>query len=261
MNISLFQLDAFAEGPFGGNPAAVCPLEEWLEDHVMQAIAMENNLSETAFIVGSNGAYNLRWFTPAVEVDLCGHATLASAHVVLEILEPDAGKVIFETRSGRLTVNRDGDQLSMDFPSQPGKPCDELPGLADALGAKIIDSVSSVDLLVRVENAETVRNLVPDIRFIQENVQQRGLIVTAKGDDDCDFVSRFFAPAAGIDEDPVTGSAHCVSVPYWSGLLDKKELVARQVSSRGGLLTCEDRGNRVILKGRTILFLKGEITI
>jgi len=261
MKIPLYQVDAFAEKPFAGNPAAICPLDDWLEDDLMQSIAVENNLSETAFLVGGDGTYDLRWFTPAHEVDLCGHATLASAHVVFNTLEPDCDEVRFSTRSGDLFVKRDGGKLTMSFPAIENQPVATPAGLAEAIGAEIEQTLTSPqDLMVVVDSAETVKNLQPDFAFIAGEIRERGLIVTAPGDD-CDFVSRFFAPQAGIKEDPVTGSAHCQLVPYWSARLGKKNLLARQLSARGGTLTCEDASGRVMLGGKTIPFLEGTITL
>lgn len=261
MRIPLYQIDAFAERPFGGNPAAVCPLAGWLEDHVMQSIAIENNLSETAFLVGGDGAYDLRWFTPGCEVDLCGHATLGAAHVVLNTLEPGRQEVRFSTRSGDLFVERTGQRLLMDFPAIENQPVQTPDGLATALGVEIEQTLTSIqDLMVVVADSQAVQNLDPDYHFIATQIKERGLIVTAKGDD-CDFVSRFFAPGAGINEDPVTGSAHCQLVPYWSERLAKKSILAKQLSRRGGTLYCEDAGGRVMLGGKTISFLEGMITI
>jgi len=259
--IPLYQVDAFAERPFSGNPAAICPLDDWLGADVMQSIALENNLSETAFLVGGDGAYDLRWFTPTCEMDLCGHATLASAHVVFNALEIDCKEVCFSTRSGDLIVKRDGERLLMSFPAIENQPIEPIIGLAEAIGVEIEQTLTSTQYqMVVLGNAEMVEKLQPDIGFIAANVHKGELIVTAPGDD-CDFVSRFFAPGAGIDEDPVTGSAHCQLVPYWSGRLGKKTLLARQLSARGGTLYCEDAGGRVMLGGRTIHFLEGTITI
>lgn len=261
MKLPLYQVDAFAEKPFAGNPAAICPLDDWLDDDVMQSIAIENNLSETAFLVGGNGAYDLRWFTPAQEVDLCGHATMASAHVVLNTLEPDCDEVRFSTRSGDLFVRRDGEKLLMDFPAIASQPVATPEGLAEALGAEIEQTfTSSQDMMAVFADAETIRNLKPASDFLKVEIRERALIVTAPGDD-CDFVSRFFAPKEGIREDPVTGSAHCQLVPYWSKRLGKKTLLARQLSARGGTLYCEDADSRVMLAGRTVPFLEGMITI
>ncbi len=261
MKLPIYQVDAFAEKPFGGNPAAICPLDEWLSDEMMQSIAIENNLSETAFLVGGEGAYDLRWFTPAHEVNLCGHATMATAHVVFNNLEPGSRDVRFSTRSGEFFVKQDGDKLFMSFPSIENQPTVASEGLLDALGVQIEETMtSSQDLMTVVTHADGVVNLDPDYDFIARNVRERGLIVTAPGDD-CDFVSRFFAPQAGIKEDPVTGSAHCQLVPYWSKRLGKTKLLARQVSARGGTLYCENASDRVLLGGKTIPFLEGTITI
>ncbi len=261
MKLPIYQVDAFAEKPFGGNPAAICPLDEWLSDEMMQSIAIENNLSETAFLVGGEGAYDLRWFTPAHEVNLCGHATMATAHVVFNNLEPGSRDVRFSTRSGEFFVKQDGDKLFMSFPSIENQPTVAPEGLVDALGVQIEETMtSSQDLMTVVTHADGVVNLDPDYDFIARNVRERGLIVTAPGDD-CDFVSRFFAPQAGIKEDPVTGSAHCQLVPYWSKRLGKTKLLARQVSARGGTLYCENASDRVLLGGKTIPFLEGTITI
>ncbi len=260
MKLPLFQVDAFTDKVFAGNPAAICPLEEWLSDELMQAIAAENNLSETAFFVGREGRYHLRWFTPACEVDLCGHATLATSFLILNRLEPELDAVTFETRSGALTVTRDGDGLAMDFPARPPVAGEPTPGLAVAIGGAPKEFLTSLedDLVVYGSVAE-VRDLKPDMGALAR-LDRRGTIVTAPGED-CDFVSRFFAPGHGIPEDPVTGSAHCVLVPYWAERLGKTDLVARQVSARGGLLTCRAMGERVRLAGRAVLYLEGEITV
>jgi len=264
MQIPLYQVDAFADRPFTGNPAAICPLDAWLDDGVMQSIALENNLSETAFLVGGDGVYDLRWFTPVNEVNLCGHATLASAYVVFTTLEPDCTDVRFSTRSGDLMVRRDGDRLTMSFPAIENQPIATPAGLADAIGAEIEQALTShQDMIALVANAETVRTLQPDFSCIAKNVSERGLIVTAPGNenDDFDFVSRFFAPAAGIDEDPVTGSAHCQLAPYWAGRLGKEALIARQLSPRGGTVYCRLDGERVMLSGTAIPYLQGTISI
>ncbi len=261
MELPLYQVDAFANGPFSGNPAAICPLTAWLDDDIMQSIAIENNLSETAFLVGGHGAYDLRWFTPAHEVDLCGHATLASAYTVFNQLEPECRNVCFSTRSGDLFVTRDGDLLTMNFPVIDNQPIPTPDGLAAAIGADISQTLTSQqDMIAVVGDAETVRTLDPDYDFIAAQVKERGLIVTAPGDD-CDFVSRFFAPAAGIKEDPVTGSAHCQLVPYWAKVLGKETLLARQLSARGGTVHCGLEGDRVMLSGKAIPYLQGTISI
>ncbi len=264
MELPLYQIDAFAERPFTGNPAAICPLDDWLGDDVMQSIAMENNLSETAFLVGGEGVYELRWFTPVHEVNLCGHATLASAHVVFNTLEPGCADVRFSTRSGDLFVTREGDHLRMNFPAIDNQPVATPEGLADALGFEIEQTLTSIqDMIAVVADAESVVNMEPDFAFIAAHVQDRGLIVTALGDraSGYDFVSRFFAPAAGIDEDPVTGSAHCQLVPYWADRLGKTTFVARQMSARGGIVHCDLEGERVNLAGKAIPYLRGTISI
>jgi predicted PhzF superfamily epimerase YddE/YHI9 len=259
MKIPLYQVDAFASKPFTGNPAAICPLETWLPDEVMQSIAMENNLAETAFFVPSGDAYHLRWFTPAVEVDLCGHATLASAWVLWERLGYTQQQIAFDTRSGRLNVSRDGDLLALDFPSRPAGPCDVHPGLKAALGGSPVEVLAARDYLVVYASEEEVRNLRPNLNGLMD-VDRFAVIVTAKGDE-ADFVSRFFAPAQGVPEDPVTGSAHCTLIPYWSAKLDKKQLRAKQISPRGGDLFCEDRGERVRIAGHGVIVLEGHFQI
>ncbi len=260
MTLRLFQIDAFTDTVFSGNPAAVCPLDEWLPDGTLQAIAAENNLSETAFFVGGGGRYDLRWFTPVCEVELCGHATLATAFLILTRLEPDRDAVTFVTRSGELTVSRDGEGLAMDFPALPAAATAPDSGLAAALGGAPKEFLSSrEDELVVFGSAAEIRNLRPDMGALAK-IDRRGIIVTAPGED-CDFVSRFFAPSHGIPEDPVTGSAHCVLVPYWADRLGKSDLTARQVSARGGRLTCRAMGERVRLAGHAVLYLEGEISI
>ncbi len=259
MKIPLYQIDAFTGRLFGGNPAAVCPLEDWLDDAAMQAIALENNLSETAFFVENGDHYGLRWFTPAHEVDLCGHATLATAFVLFNELDAGGDAVEFETRSGRLTVHREGDRLAMDFPADPPQPCAAADDLVAALGAAPSEVLAGVDHIAVYPSEADIRGLEPDFARLNR-LDRRGVIVTAKGDE-ADFVSRFFAPKAGIPEDPVTGSAHCELVPYWSKRLEKKRLVAHQVSARGGELWCEDRGERVIIAGCAVKYLEGIIQL
>ncbi|MBM3746206.1 MAG: PhzF family phenazine biosynthesis protein [Acidobacteria bacterium] len=255
--IPLYQIDAFAGRLFAGNPAAVCPLEEWLSDEVMQAIGAENNLSETAFLVRRGEGYDLRWFTPEVEVDLCGHATLASAFVVFQYLEPERSEVRFQTRSGQLVVRREDDLLVMDFPSREPARCAMNPALAEALGAAPVELWESRDYMALYETEEQVRGLRPNMNALAR-VGHFAVIVTAPGRE-ADFVSRFFAPAGGIAEDPVTGSAHCTLVPYWARRLGKTRLHARQVSARGGELCCEHRGERVTIAGRAVRYLEGAI--
>ncbi len=262
MRIPLYQVDAFTDRAFSGNPAAVCPLERWLPPETMQAIAAENNLSETAFFVlRKEDDYALRWFTPAVEVDLCGHATLASAKIVFEHLQPGLERVRFQTKSGELSVAKKGELLELDFPSLPGVPCPVSQALVDALGAPPREAHRSRSMWLAVYESEAeVRELAPDFARMT-SLDLLGVIATAPGlkRDGVDFVSRFFAPKAGVPEDPVTGSAHCVLVPYWSERLKKKKLHALQVSRRGGELWCEDRPGRVGIAGKAVLVLEGEL--
>jgi PhzF family phenazine biosynthesis protein len=259
MIVPLYQVDAFTSRLFAGNPAAVCPLESWLPDGAMQSIALENNLSETAFFVRHGEVYDLRWFTPACEVGLCGHATLASAFVIFEYLDPEAKLVRFQTRSGELRVRRNGELLTMDFPAQPAKPCDPSPALGAALGKPFRELSAARDYLAVYESESDVRALKPDMRALA-GLDRFAVIVTAPGKD-ADFVSRFFAPAHGVDEDPVTGSAHCTLTPYWAARLGKTKLHARQVSARGGELWCELAGDRVFLSGRAVRYLEGTISV
>jgi len=260
MNLPIFQVDAFSSELYKGNPAAVVPLQEWLSDEHMQAIAAENNLSETAFFVREGESYRLRWFTPTVEVDLCGHATLAAAHVLFEELGYQEDEVVFKTRSGLLTVKKEGAFLTMNFPADEMPKVEASSVLFKALGIpKTTDTFKTDDYMVVLNSEEEVANLDPNIRMLSE-VDARGIIVTAPGDE-VDFVSRFFAPQAGVDEDPVTGSAHTKSTPYWSKRLDKNELKARQISKRGGDLICRMQGDRVEILGEAVTYLKGEIII
>lgn len=259
MRIPIWQVDAFAGRVFGGNPAAVCHLESWIDDGLLQSIAAENNLSETAFLVGGSGRYRIRWFTPTKEVDLCGHATLASGHVIFEKLEPGRLNAVFDSRSGPLTVAREGDLLALDFPARPAEPVDPPPELMQGLGGRPREVLAAGDYLVVYGGEDEVRGLSPDYESLME-LDLRGVIVTAPGHD-VDFVSRFFAPGYGIPEDPVTGSAHCTLVPYWSKRLGKKTLHSLQVSERVGELYCEDRGERVKIAGRVALYLEGSIFV
>jgi len=260
MKIPFYQVDAFTDHVFGGNPAAVCLLDQWPEDETMQAIAAENNLSETAFLVGSGADYDLRWFTPALEIDLCGHATLASAYVIFTFLEPDLPTVRFQTASGELRVGRDADLLVMDFPARPADPAGSVAGLAEALGAAPAEVYGARDIMAVFATEAEVRTMAPNFAALERIKDAFAVIVTAPGEE-VDFVSRFFAPNAGIPEDPVTGSAHCTLVPYWSTRLAKRKLHALQVSARGGELFCEDRGERVSLAGRAVLFAQGELAL
>lgn len=253
--IPLYQLDAFTDRPFGGNPAAVCPLDAWLPDDVMQSIALENNLSETAFYVPEGDGFRLRWFTPAIEVDLCGHATLATASLILEKLQPDRPSVTFETRSGTLTVRREGDLLEMNFPALPAKEIAMPEGLIDAIGVAPVKFLRAVKNMAVLKSEAEVRAVSPDFDYIKK-MQGMGLIITAPGDGS-DCASRYFAPHAGINEDPVTGSAHCTIVPYWAERLGKVEIHARQVSSRSGDLYCRLDGDRVLMAGKARLVVEG----
>ena len=260
MRLPIFQVDAFADRPFAGNPAAVVPLERWPDDATLQAIAAENNLAETAFFAPEGGSFRLRWFTPAVEVDLCGHATLATAWVLWNRLGATEPRLAFATRSGTLTVTRDGERLALDFPTWPAVPVAAPARLAAALGATPAETLKAADLLCVFASAADVAALKPDFRALAA-IDTRGVICTAPGEGEADFVSRFFAPRAGIDEDPVTGSAHCTLIPYWARRLGKATLVARQISKRGGTLWCEDRGDRVVIAGRAASYLEGWIEI
>jgi len=259
MQIPIYQVDAFSSRVFSGNPAAVCPLERWLPDDQLQAIAAENNLSETAFFVRNGNRYDLRWMTPATEVDLCGHATLASAFVIFEYLDPTRPSVVFDTRSGELEVARKNQLLCMDFPARPPQPVDAHPNVVRGLGAEPVEILGSRDYLVVYRTEEEVRRLQPDMTLLAD-MDRFAIIATARGRE-ADFVSRFFAPAQGVPEDPVTGSAHCTLAPYWAAKLGKKELYAQQVSRRGGELWCEDLGDRVSIAGHAVLYMQGRIHI
>ena len=261
MKIPIYQVDAFASEVFSGNPAAVCMLDKWIDDRRLQAIAAENNLSETAFLVRTGNGFDLRWFTPVTEVALCGHATLASAFVLFACLNWPADIVRFQTRmSGELAVTQCNDLLEMDFPARPSSAQTPPAGLMEALGiasGRVFGSTE--DLMVVLDGENAVRDVQPDFSALNQ-VDCRGVIITARGDRS-DFVSRFFAPQVGIPEDPVTGSAHCVLIPYWAGVLGKDVLHAFQVSKRGGELFCTNAGERVRISGRAALYLEGEITI
>jgi PhzF family phenazine biosynthesis protein len=261
MRSPIFQLDAFATERFRGNPAAVMPLAVFPPDTVLQAIAAENNLSETAFLVGGDGEYRLRWFTPTVEVPLCGHATLASAAVVLEKLEPNRRSVTFQTLSGPLTVKRSGAGYAMDFPARPTAPALTPAALVQALGTEPREvRADPVNYLVVLESEAAVRALAPEIAGIAR-LDRLGVIVTAQGASAYDCVSRYFTPARGVPEDPVTGSAHCALAPFWSERLGKPVLRAYQASRRGGELTCRVRGERVELEGSCVFYLEGQADI
>jgi len=259
MDIRFYQIDAFSDRVFGGNPAGVCFLDVWVEDAILKSIAAENNLPETAFLVRSGNHYELRWFTPEVEIDLCGHGTLASAFAVFKYIAPDAARVEFQTKSGPLSVERQEDLLVMDFPARPPQPCQPPGGLDEILGVPDVVAPRARDLMVVYETEEQIRGLRPDLQKLA-SLDCFGVIVTAAGSTS-DFVSRFFAPAAGIPEDPVTGSAHCTLIPYWSERLGKKEMSALQLSERGGELFCLDKGERVAIGGKAVTYLSGTIRI
>jgi PhzF family phenazine biosynthesis protein len=261
MTIPIYQADAFTNKLFGGNPAAVCPLQEWLPDEAMQKTAAENNLAETAFFVENDEGYFLRWFTPELEIDLCGHATLASAHIIFTELGFTGDVIRFETvKAGVLNVTKNADRYTLDFPSRPPYPCETPEGLVEALGnKKPIKVLRSRDYFLEYESEDDIINIQPD-HFALAKIDAIGVIVTAPGKD-VDFVSRFFAPAAGVPEDPVTGSAHCNLIPYWAQKLGKNQLHAYQVSARKGELWCELKGDRVLMSGNAVTYLKGEIYV
>jgi PhzF family phenazine biosynthesis protein len=255
----IFQVDAFAARRFRGNPAAVVLLGSYPPDDVLQAVAAENNLAETAFLVPEGDGYQIRWFTPAVEVPLCGHATLASAAVVMEQLQPGRTGVVFHSRSGPLPVARAGDGYIMDFPARPSELVDPPEGLAAALGTVPAEVVAdSRNYLALLRSAAAVRELAPDIAAVAR-LGRAGVIVTAAGDAPYDFTSRYFAPAKGIPEDPVTGAAHCMLAPFWARRLGKTEFLAYQASQRGGEVRCGVAGDRVTLAGSCVFYLRGEI--
>lgn len=267
MKLTIYQVDAFTNKLFGGNPAAVIPLENWLDDELMQKIALENNLSETVFFVPTNNSghsavdFDIRWFTPELEINLCGHATLASACVIFKLLDFKKPTIVFNSKSGRLTVEKRADVLVMDFPSwKPEKLDDFSPELPRALnGVEILGIYKHRDILVELKNEDAVKNCKPDFTLLKEIGEK--IIITAKGSQNVDFVSRFFAPVAGIDEDPVTGSAHSQLIPFWAEKLGKKKMFAKQLSRRGGDLWCGLWGDRVTIAGQCVFYMKGEIQI
>jgi PhzF family phenazine biosynthesis protein len=262
MKIPLYVVDAFAERPFNGNPAAICLLDAWLPEATMQAIAAEMNLSETAFLTLTEQGWHIRWFTPTLEVDLVGHATLAAAFVVFERLTPQSTELRFTSRSGKLIVRRDGALLAMDLPARVPAPCPPPEGLIDGLGAAPLETLAAQHYLAVFADETAVRALAPRMERLAA-LDRAAVIVTAPvgADGSGDFVSRFFAPANGVPEDPVSGVAHCTLVPFWSRRLDKSRLVGRQVSRRGGILICEDRGQRVIISGPAVLVFEGTLKI
>ena len=260
MLIPFYQVDAFTDRLFGGNPAGVCPLDSWLPDDIMQKIAMENNVSETAFFVRKDNGFHIRWFTPKVEVNLCGHATLASAHVIFQYLDFSGTTVSFESRSGILNVNREGDLLVLDFPANNPVRTALPDDIVKALNITPVQCFrGKEDYLLLYKSQKEIESLTPDFRHL-EKVDARAVIVTAPAEK-VDFVSRFFGPRVGVDEDPVTGSAHTVLIPFWAEKLGKTEMKALQLSRRGGTLFCRLRGDRVDIGGNAVTFIKGEISL
>ncbi len=266
MKLDIYQIDAFTKQVFGGNPAAICPLESWLDADLMQKIALENNLSETAFFVKKDDVYEIRWFTPTYEIDLCGHATLASAFVIFNCLKLETENIEFHSyKSGKLSVEKNGDILTLDFPVRLVSPIEAPEALFEAIGGRPKEVFKARDYFLVYENEQQVLDLKPDFSALQKigstlDIAAHGVIVTAPGDSS-DFVSRFFAPEVGVFEDPVTGSSHCNLIPFWAERLGKTELFARQISSRGGELFCELKSNRVKIGGNAVLYLKGEIYV
>lgn len=262
MKLDIYQVDAFTNKAFGGNPAAIVPLESWLPDETMLDIAAENNLAETAFFVRRGDQYDIRWFTPKVEINLCGHATLGSAYVLFNELGYAGNTIHFVShKSGELGVTRDGERFALDFPAHSVTQIEQSDELANAVGAvplKVWETQGNM-IMLRLESETQVRELAPDMNAIAQ-LPYDEIIVTAEGDT-CDFASRMFAPRIGIPEDPVTGAIHCSLIPYWAEELGKKELFGRQVSARGGELFCEHRGDRVTIGGEAVLYLKGEIYV
>ncbi len=259
MKIPIYQIDAFTSQAFGGNPAAVCPLENWIEDGLMQKIASENNLSETAFFVKSGAGYDIRWFTPRMEINLAGHPTLASAFVLYNYLNYRGSSIVFSSKSGELVVNREGDLIKMNFPSTPPMPGNENEIINQGLKRRPLELFKTRDYLAVYENEEDILVIKPDFEVLKK-LDCLGIIITAPGKE-ADFVSRFFAPAAGINEDPVTGSSHTTLIPYWAKRLKKDSLHAYQLSERRGELFCRDLGDRVEIGGRAVAYLEGEINV
>ena len=259
MKIAYYEVSAFTSDPFGGNPAGVCALDAWLPDSTLQGIAANNNLAETAFFVPRNADFELRWFTPTTEMDLCGHATLAAAYVLFTERNWPPEQIHFHSRSGPLTVSLSGDHLTLDFPARPAEPCAAPEALIRGLGAQPAAVFKARDYLAVLTSEAEVRELKPDFAALQ-TLDCLGTIVTAPGSD-CDFVSRFFAPGAGVNEDPATGSAHCTLIPHWAKHLGKSKLYARQLSARGAEFFCELAGDRVHIGGRAVLYLKGELKV
>jgi PhzF family phenazine biosynthesis protein len=261
MEIRIYQIDAFTGHPFGGNPAAVCPLESWPDDALMQEIAAENNLAETAFFVRSGNGYHLRWFTPEIEIDLCGHATLATAHVLFHHLGHAGDTISFSSMSGPLSVRKKDGRIELDFPARDPIPSTLPPIIAEGIGVEPLEVLKARDYVLLLRDEAEVRALTPNRQLLDRiNIDPGGIIVTAPGHR-TDFVSRFFTPQAAIFEDPVTGSAHCSLVPYWARKLGKTVLVAEQVSRRGGTLWCELTGDRVLMAGEAVTYLEGKVFV
>lgn len=260
MKIPIYQVDAFTSEVFKGNPAAVCPLSQWLSDEIMQKIAMENNLSETAFFIEDKDIFHIRWFTPKAELDLAGHPTLATAHVIMKENINNLSKITFKTKiNDILNVNFKNSLYLMDFPSRSPNPINEIDLITDALGKKPIKVLGHRDVVAIYKNEKDIRSIYPDMEKLKK-LNYPAVIVTAPGNN-VDFVSRNFAPKLGIPEDPVTGSAHCELIPYWSKILNKKEMIAYQLSERGGKIYCIDKNERVSIGGEAITFLRGEIEL
>jgi PhzF family phenazine biosynthesis protein len=260
MKLSIFQADAFAAGLFKGNPAAVVPLTEWLLDEIMQQIAAENNLSETAFFIPEGDHFHIRWFTPKAEVDLCGHATLATAHILFNELNFQEEAISFNSKSGMLTVRKTEEKLQLDFPADFAQAVEAIPAFSEAFGVHPLATYKGkTDYLLLFESEETIKECNPDFQLLLQT-KARGIIVTAKGKE-VDIVSRFFAPSVGVNEDPVTGSAHTLLVPFWASRLNKTELTALQLSERGGQLWCTLAGDRVLIAGKAVTYLRGEIEV
>ena len=262
MRLPIFQVDAFTDKVFGGNPAAVCPLERWLPDDVMLRIAVENSVAETAFFISLGDGFEIRWFTPEIEMDLCGHATLATAHVIARHLSYPKSSIKFESKSGGLTVEVEEKLLMLNFPSRMPEPTVDVPQeIMDSIQVKPVEVLKSRDYVLVFENEEIIRNLAPRQNILDQiNLDPGGVVVTARGRD-VDFVSRYFTPQSTIFEDPVTGSAHCSLIPYWSEKLDKESMLALQLSKRIGKLFCKNAGDRVLIAGEAVTYLEGTITI
>jgi PhzF family phenazine biosynthesis protein len=261
VKIPLFQVDAFTDTVFSGNPAAVCPLEHWLADHLMQQIALENSVAETAFFIPLDRGFEIRWFTPEIEMDLCGHATLAAAHVISRHLYPSLSSIQFQSKSGDLSVAIEGKLITLNFPSRSPVPSKAPQVILDAIQHEPVEILKSRDYFLVFEDEDIIRNMKPNQSILNQiNLNPGGIIVTAKGKE-ADFVSRFFTPQASIFEDPVTGSAHCSLIPYWSEKLGKDSMLALQLSPRGGKLFCKNAGDRVLISGEAVTYQEGYITI